>query len=140
MEREIKFRAWDGERMHDSDERFHVSSCSNGHSIYTCTAFSYGGGHWDVPGDSDRTDGVVLMQYTGLKDIDGKDIYESDVVHVAGLKGVWAVEMADGTAKYDYRMGWVLMAIDKSAMNTLSGNSSCRVVGNVHQSPEIQKA
>ena len=59
--REIKFRAWDGERMFSHDQMRNFD-------FY----------HWCESPD------VTIMQYTGLKDRNSKDIYEGDVVKVYG--------------------------------------------------------
>jgi len=57
--REIKFRAWDKEKNEMTE-----SIC-------------LGGLH--IPYNSNQ-DNYVLMQYTGLKDKNGKEIYEGDIV------------------------------------------------------------
>ena len=64
--REIKFRAWDGEKMHDVK-----NICFEGRPIVT---LQYN------PVIKKFLDDVVLMQYTGLKDKSGKEICEGDIV------------------------------------------------------------
>jgi uncharacterized phage protein (TIGR01671 family) len=64
--REIKFRAWDGEKIISPD---YIDRRGNAHwkedSIPTAT-----------------TSTEYVMQFTGLQDKNGKDIYESDILIV----------------------------------------------------------
>lgn len=62
--REIKFRAWDGKRIF-------VPAIH--HSGYDLNELLY----------SFDSDGVKLMQYTGLKDKNGMEIYEGDILQRA---------------------------------------------------------
>ena len=65
MSREIKFRAWDGKRM------------LKAHTIndFVWMACGVGGGS-----DASPYTDTQFMQFTGLKDKNGKEIYESDIV------------------------------------------------------------
>jgi len=67
MTREIKFRAWDkkNKRMMELGDIFKCFEAGN----YL---------------DNLREDLIIIMQYTGLKDKNGKEIYEGDFVYLAG--------------------------------------------------------
>lgn len=72
--RELKFRAWDGEQL---------VSCDG-------LAFYQDEKGWRCPGDANI---YILIQYTGLKDKNGEEIYEGDVV---GKKGIYHFIERDG--------------------------------------------
>ena len=66
MNREIKFRLWDGKQMFDKIEGF--GDPINDKST-VCLSIYYD--NWACG---------ELMQYTGLKDKNGKEIYEGDLI------------------------------------------------------------
>lgn len=68
-----------------------------------------------------------LMQYTGLKDKDGREIYEGDIVRVhEGEDFIWTEQVIENSGGY-----WV----DENYLGAI--HSFCEVVGNIYKNPEL---
>ncbi len=133
--RDIKFRVWDKEtkHMHICGEDVHDTI---NFEIETNRAYYYNlqNGCGSLREDSD----YVLMQYTGLKDKNGKEIYEGDIIKICaeGLGGE-----AIGKIVYDeYDLAFVL----KNEVEELSeclwyAEQQLEVIGNIYDNPELLK-
>ena len=120
MSRQIKFRAWKLDNsgyctMHDWEQ---VKS-----------SFYY------------YLEDSKLMQYTGLKDAKGVEIYEGDILeHVQG--GFFKVEISGYYSKSD--TGYGVNYLDKGdssifavTPNPFGVEAEFKVVGNIHENPEL---
>lgn len=83
---------------------------------------------------------VELMQSTGLKDKNGKEIFEGDVVQYQNTK----VPSADSKGVIRYFDNWAMFGIDIEHnepralfFNGLADHISLEAVGNIYENPEL---
>jgi uncharacterized phage protein (TIGR01671 family) len=134
MTREIKFRVWDKdahemvgvENLHFRDDVI------NRVSYDAAVDYSHDdGGRWS--GD------CILMQFTGLKDKNGKEIYEGDIIHITAselmdegdrdLDVCATVSFVDGAFETDFHGALIRIA--------RQGKFIVEVTGNIYEHPEL---
>ena len=133
--RELKFRAWD-KRYKRMSQPFGI-----GGDISCLVYFPEENGKLDsilievVACEKER---FVIMQYTGLKDLEGREIYEGDIIgenkEVFGIV-VWDKANARFAVKFDNYVDASRMSIYDWMEHWKYRN--WRVIGNIYQNPEI---
>ena len=136
MDREIKFRAWD-----KSDKEMY-------HNIINGIEFDDGSkydfcrflGNKEI-GDYHEW---VVMQYTGIKDIDGVDIYEGDIIDCECTENQKEQNGKREVVWNNSEMSWGTYEGDSIKLLGLcmnwGGFDTFRVLGNIHQNPDLLKS
>ncbi len=126
--RELKFRAWDGAKI-----RYDVTGFEHGNANEMSIIFLDGD-----PFAIDDTfvsaigirEKAIVMQYTGLKDKNGKEIYEGDVL--------------EDSEHFYSRVEWcqthcMWYASDYGSLEEFT-QDNVAVIGNIHENPELLSA
>jgi len=115
--REFKFRAWDTYVKPNK-----MVAPNNGDFI-----------GWHSP--SNWRDCYKIMQYTGLKDRNGKEIYEGDILFCNSFYSHKSLKKREYKAVVSYSSG---MFSPKSIGGTIVLNfEDCEIIGNIYENPEL---
>ncbi|WHQ66327.1 YopX family protein [Lactiplantibacillus plantarum] len=131
----IKFRAWDKVQnkmlLPDNKEFIHGQA-------YWAEASTDG---QDECSNDGKVDGIgalfELEQFTGLTDVNGKDIYEGDIVRILSINVISDIKyMRDGVTP-EFEIDRQKVFDEDNVLGTATCESDVEIIGNVHANPEL---
>tara|TARA_R110000822_G_scaffold6177_4_gene26118 strand:- start:554 stop:955 length:402 start_codon:yes stop_codon:yes gene_type:complete len=131
--KEIKFRAWDkvNQTMSNVNDIVGLDRDDDSEFKYIYTD--------DYGKDVKDWKNIELMQYTGLKDKNGKEIYEGDIIALYGFKQKEEKEIEKDVVRWNEEEAsfWVGCAksYDQDNPKILT---NILIVGNIYETPELQ--
>lgn len=124
--REIKFRVWEpcNEKMHHLDFALYKFDGGLNSHKFVLPPNRQG---FQNPYSTMNLEAVKIMQYTRLKDKNGKEIYEGDIVRVHEDEDfIWTEQVLENGGGY-----WV----DENYLGAI--HSFCEVIGNIYENLEL---
>nr|DAF89160.1 MAG TPA: YopX protein [Podoviridae sp. ctP1X6] len=125
--REIKFRAWHKEKKEIVD----VEEIDFMNKVINYIDNDYENNRQEIRGA--YFEDIELMQYTGLKDKNNKEIYEGDVLSNGNDEKPYKVIFENGSFRAEFEGDfeeYSFYLIDIVAQH-------CEIVGNIYQNPEL---
>lgn len=136
--RELKFRVWvkDEERYYDESDEESYMIVPNGNVTYTSESYEEDGVWFNDT--TSATGDVIVEQYTGLKDENGKEIYEGDI-----LGGIWEsgfISWCEKCKQFQYHsagIGCMACSGDVHWCEIVEDDGKLEAIGNIHENPEL---
>ena len=123
--REIKFRAWDKKAKEMIYEALEIKN------------IGLGEGSVLIDERTQRGSELIWMQYTGLKDRNGKEIWEGDILEYDFLN-----DRGNGIVEFKGDGWWIRLLASLEAVGQLSyaiNYLNPKIIGNIYENSDLKK-
>ena len=144
--RQIKFRAFDPKNgmiepySVRHGKAFIIKRCSKDDPTVKVDGVNFYC-NWDIDVATD----FPIMQFTGLKDVNGVEIYEGDIVHWGHIKGYEEYLPRKAVVEFSPDLTFSTFNLENNhkfrfgCFSYRNTNNAVEVIGNIHQNPELLK-
>lgn len=132
--RDIKFRVWIDNKMFYINDELYISFFNAKDAVDWAiyNRFDEGCFYKHDSSYSEMYKNNYLMQYTGLKDKKGKEIYEGDIFRLCGKQKRWMVKVI-------FIRGSFMLENYKGFLYDVNKACNIEIIGNIHEKPELLK-
>ena len=121
MNREVEFRAW----LTKYNKMVNIYSWNIWQEYFMCSEY-----------DSEfYLDETPIMQYTGLKDKNNKEIYEGDILFESFGERYYKVVFENGSFRAEFKGDFEEYSFD--LIDVVA--QGCEVAGNIYENPELME-
>lgn len=141
MQRDIKFRAFDN-KAKKWLLGYEYENLGGFSMFGECMLFGQWGdivGDYLLPQDDKKEEDLILMQFTGLKDKNGKEIYEGDILNITQDSIIGVVEWNNDLSLFELNC-----VVDHNDCTTTiyskqenGFNINREIIGNIYENPEL---
>ena len=126
--RKIKYRAWD-KKEKKMKTRGLLFTLQHGLSFFDASGFNV------RRAENDR---YILMQFTGLKDKNGEEIYESDLIQNKSGR-ICEVNWNKECGRWDASVKIMVENDNSNGFAPVNWHYDIKIIGNIHENPELLK-
>lgn len=132
--REIRFRAW------DKENKFYEYDVQNA-TVASEHEYEDFDSYFPFKFDGRIVDNHILEQYTGVKDKDGTDIFEGDIVDASVDSGFDYYSHEKALIVFsEVQAGFAIQSNDSLVLRLWNDDAmdhEYEVIGNIHENPEL---
>jgi uncharacterized phage protein (TIGR01671 family) len=134
--RELKFRVWDGKCYRGNLKKYFLNLHDG-----EISEVAYSDLYDEYYDASERGSKLIIQQYTGLKDKNGKEICEGDIIHYKFDGASYPKEAQDKllTCEYDASFGGYTFDCKGGSYYWAEIQGYVEIVGNIFENSELLK-